>query len=361
MTSPMRITFLLPAYMSWPVGSYRQFFEYANRLSHKGHDVDIVMPGTSRRHWVKSCGQPVLRHVPRLRMFPWFELDPGVGLRYVMDRPGWSIPATDVLVFTGWETTRHHARLARCTRVSVQFALDYAFWAVAEPERKRRIEEGLSHSDIPIIAGSKVIASMLEGLGRDALDIVCAGVDTSVFRQTKPTSGRGDVIGLCPRPSPVKGASDGFAALAILRERGIPFRAVAVSPHMPPNAPDWIHRLTASDDDAMNDFYNDCSVFMHPSRYEGFGLPALEAMACGAAVASTDNGGIRDFARPGENLLLSPIEDAEALADNLTLLMTDDALRQRLVEGGAATAREFNWDRPVEQLEAAFSSLLATS
>ncbi|HXY26785.1 MAG TPA: hypothetical protein VEH82_00720, partial [Acidimicrobiales bacterium] len=104
----MQTTFLLPGYMSWPIGSYRQFFEYANRLTARGHEVTLVMPGTSRIHWAKAVAQPVARHVRRTRMFPWFDVSPRVKIRYAFDRGEWTIPSTDVLVFTGWETTRHY-------------------------------------------------------------------------------------------------------------------------------------------------------------------------------------------------------------------------------------------------------------
>jgi glycosyltransferase involved in cell wall biosynthesis len=108
---------------------------------------------------------------------------------------------------------------------------------------------------------------------------------------------------------------------------------------------------TAPDDKAMAAFYNDCSIFLVPSRAEGFGLPALEAMACGTAVVSTDNGGVRDFASPGENLLLAPVGDAEAIAGQLARLIIDVALRRQVATAGLATAQEFSWDRSTDAFE----------
>jgi len=87
------------------------------------------------------------------------------------------------------------------------------------------------------------------------------------------------------------------------------------------------------------DFYNSLSVFVLPSRYEGWGLPAAEAMACGAAVVCADNGGSRDFAIDGETALIVPPHQPQALADAICRLLDDDNLRKRLADAGKARAQ----------------------
>jgi glycosyltransferase involved in cell wall biosynthesis len=125
----------------------------------------------------------------------------------------------------------------------------------------------------------------------------------------------------------------------------------------PDDLPSWIETTTAADDTALAEFYNRCAVFLVPSRGEGFGLPALEAMACGAAVVSTDNGGVRDYARPGENILLAPVGDTAAMADQLELLLTDDELRRRMAAAGRSTAEQISWDVAIDALEGVLAGL----
>ncbi len=74
-----------------------------------------------------------------------------------------------------------------------------------------------------------------------------------------------------------------------------------------------------------------------PSRSEGLPMALLEAMAYGMAVLATEVGGIPELIEPGEDGLLAPAEDPEALADGLRRLVPDDELRRRL--GAAARAR----------------------
>ncbi len=81
--------------------------------------------------------------------------------------------------------------------------------------------------------------------------------------------------------------------------------------------------------------YNKCSVFFLTSRYEGWGLPAAEAMACGAAVVSTRNGGVADFLTNDRNGSLVPVGDGHAVATEVIRLLCDRSERIRLATAGS--------------------------
>ena len=96
--------------------------------------------------------------------------------------------------------------------------------------------------------------------------------------------------------------------------------------------------------------YSRCPIYLCPSWDEGLGMPPMEAMACGAALATYDNGGCRDYARDGETALVAPRRDVDALARALERLVEDAALRERLARAGQAfIRREFDWDRATAQ------------
>ncbi len=92
-----------------------------------------------------------------------------------------------------------------------------------------------------------------------------------------------------------------------------------------------------------------------PSLAEGFGLPPLEAMACGVPVIASDLAVIREVC--GEAAILVPPTDRDALAFEMERVTGDATLRQSLVEKGLQQARGFTWDRAAERLLEVFRTL----
>ncbi|HSY47544.1 MAG TPA: glycosyltransferase family 1 protein [Thermoanaerobaculia bacterium] len=93
----------------------------------------------------------------------------------------------------------------------------------------------------------------------------------------------------------------------------------------------------------LRELYRHARAFVYPSRYEGFGIPPLEAMACGAPVIATRTGAIPEYAE-GAALLIDP-GDRVALHEGLVRLLRDAPLRRELRARGAERARTYTWDR----------------
>jgi len=87
-----------------------------------------------------------------------------------------------------------------------------------------------------------------------------------------------------------------------------------------------------------------CRLLVLPSRYESFGMAAIEAMACGKPVIATSCGGPEDFIQNGVSGLLVSPKDAAALASALRRLLSDEGLRGRLGRNALAAAASYRWD-----------------
>jgi glycosyltransferase involved in cell wall biosynthesis len=87
-----------------------------------------------------------------------------------------------------------------------------------------------------------------------------------------------------------------------------------------------------------------CLFFASPSRFEGFGIAALEANAAGKAVLASEADGFRDSLKRGVTALVIPIADTGALMEGLRRLLADRVLRERLGTAGREWARRFDWD-----------------
>jgi glycosyltransferase involved in cell wall biosynthesis len=111
-------------------------------------------------------------------------------------------------------------------------------------------------------------------------------------------------------------------------------------------------------DEDLPALYNLATLFAFPSHYEGFGIPVLEAMACGTPVVCADNSSLPEIA--GDAALLVEAADTDALADAMHQLLTDASLRERLVQRGFAQARKFTWEKAAKRLIQAYHNVLRT-
>jgi glycosyltransferase involved in cell wall biosynthesis len=103
-------------------------------------------------------------------------------------------------------------------------------------------------------------------------------------------------------------------------------------------------------------WYNLAEVFVYPSLYEGFGLPALEAMACGTPVVVSNSSALPEVV--GEAGLTVEPRDADALAQAIYSLVTDADQRQRLRAAGLVQARPFTWQRTAQLTARAYRRIL---
>jgi len=96
----------------------------------------------------------------------------------------------------------------------------------------------------------------------------------------------------------------------------------------------------------LHALYHLSAVLLHPARYEGFGLPVLEAMRCGLPVITSNVGAMRDLGE-GAARLVNPLDVAEVAAA-LERVLVDDSLRRRMIEAGNRRAESLTWERAVE-------------
>ena len=98
-------------------------------------------------------------------------------------------------------------------------------------------------------------------------------------------------------------------------------------------------------DDTLAILYRLAAVFVFPSLYEGFGLPPIEAMACGTPVVTSNVSSLPEVT--GDAAVLVDPYDIESIVDGIARVLSDPALREKLRAKGIARAREFSWERSV--------------
>lgn len=95
-------------------------------------------------------------------------------------------------------------------------------------------------------------------------------------------------------------------------------------------------------DEDLPKLYHACELFVFPSWHEGFGLPALEAMACGAPVIAANTSSLPEVVG-NQDALFDP-RDISKISEKIVEVLSDTSLRQRLIEHGVEQAKKFSWD-----------------
>ena len=317
---------VIPAVSLEKGGGARVLYQLANALVDRGHDVEFVMPKEGVVEW------PVRAKITRVK-----ELSPSA-----FPSSDFILPNFYPTVFPAWQSKKGRV---------VRLSLVYEPLCVANPE----LSKSTYSIEAPIVTISQWQRRLiLAEVGRDSTVISC-GVDPAFFHPYSKLSdqtGRKCIFYIMRGPGySWKGNSDFLEACRRLRERLPDFDVLVVNTEgqeMDTSFP--YTTMTASSDHEMALLYARADLYVYASYYESFGLPPLEAMACGTAVLTTDCGGNRDYARNGENCIVIQPSDVNALTEAMYYLLTNDNERQRLAYAGQDFAKSWTWQRTADQL-----------
>jgi glycosyltransferase involved in cell wall biosynthesis len=327
----------------------RAILTYADRLAARGHAVTVVVPARSRWRaaWRALTGaRPDWISAFRARV------------AWVVRWDAAALPDADVLLATAWQSAPIAA--AAPARCGARFYLVQHY-------------ESLYHGDAAAVDATYrlplrkiVISTWLADVMRERFaspaEVIVTPVDRDLFHRV-------DVDVAPPRPRVLmlhheyawKGVADGLEAVARTRRRVRTLRLVGFGVKRPrfPLPYDEFHENPPQA--RLASLYSGTDIYLCPSWDEGLGMPPMEAMACGAALVTYDNGGCRDYARDGETALVARRRDVDDLAAKLERLATDDALRSRLAAAGRAfVTTAFDWENAVTRLETVFAAAVAS-
>ncbi len=119
---------------------------------------------------------------------------------------------------------------------------------------------------------------------------------------------------------------------------------------------DRVHILGFVPDEDLPALYSGARALLAVSLYEGFGLPVLEAMACGTAVITSDLSSLPEVAGDA-GILVNPL-DTDAISAAMMRLLTDSTLRQRLAAAGIEHVKRFSWAKSARQLKSIYDDML---
>jgi L-malate glycosyltransferase len=346
------ITFFAPSTPK-PHGGVITIYEFANALVRRGHEVNLLHM-TFTDDLILSTTE-----------LSWFEFEHGV--RHYWPPYVWD-PNVGAYRFGGSIISRFDVDPELVVREplpsDIVFAYDESF--PAECGLPVVLVQGIEifPSDLDAMTFSQpcpqiCVAGWLIEIGRRAgvpeeqLVHVPLGINHDKYRLLRPVERRKPQVAVRYTDHVTKGAEYAIEALERAKTQVPELSAVLFGISDPTHRiPDWVTYLRNPPQDVIvNDVYNASQIFVNASVVEGFGMPAVEAMACGCALVITDNGGATDYAIDGRTALVSPPRDADAMARNIVTLLRNDARRVDLATRGSSYVKRFNWDASAQTLE----------
>ena len=345
------ITFIFPHPADGPAGGYKVVYEYANRLVADGYKVNVVYAGSL--FWQKkslyfkltNCFRYIQTKVIGYSGKRWFALDSRVKEILTLSLNYRHMPKSDIYV----ATTPYTAMYVK------DYPTDRKFYFIQGYENWGGVTEEMLHSTYRYPLKKMAVANWLRNIIREIgeeCEFIPNGFDFNYFQYTNPIEKRDRyTIAMLYHTAELKGCKYGFEALELVKQK-YPQLCVLVfgTTPRPEGLPDWYDYYQKPNRETHNKIYNEASMFLGTSSSEGWPLVVGEAMMCGATMVCTDNKGYLEMAKHEENALVSPVRDAQALAENVIRLIEDDELRVRLAGNAKEGIRKFSWDRSYAKL-----------
>ncbi|NPV06367.1 MAG: glycosyltransferase family 4 protein [Anaerolineae bacterium] len=326
--------------------------EFASRLVARGHDVTL----------------PVAQAEGSAAPFP---LDERVRIVYRGSGSGMAAPMYRLLSALGPEYDTVVANYYPTAYAAALWGLGHGkpahylvqgyepgFIAIDPQRRCRHAKAALAalsyRLPLRIIAVSTWLGAAISRAGGRPRAIVSAGVDTIRFSGEHDSPDRESrLVMVLARREPWKGLDVLLRGLRSVPGdcAGLRLLAVTQDPTLRLDTDVPVEYCYPRDDLELAACYRRASVFVFPSLMEGFGLPPLEAMACGAPVVVADCGGVRDFAVHGKNAIVVQPGDSEGLMAGVFRVLGDPRLAAELARDGKLTARHMDWERATDRLE----------
>jgi glycosyltransferase involved in cell wall biosynthesis len=339
-------------------GGRRMLFLHANELVRRGHDVTL---------WVEQGPQ-----------VDWMSVD--FPVRLLDRRPLARLPACDIFLFQRWRFARPVWRSRR--GIPVHFCQGFEgtdaenrLAAVLEHpwrnlftvwklwRRLRRLDRAYGAPTVKIVV-HQPLRDLLAQRYQQAAYLVPYGLAEEVFFRPEEPPPSANVLVVGPASIGWKRIGDALEAVRLLKQTRPDVRLIRVAPEpmgdmeRERGVTDEYHTMLSPPQ--MAEQYRRAAVLVVASdATEGFGLPALEAMACGTPTVLTDIPSFRNFARPADYAAFVPVGSPELMAQAVERMLRDDAWRAGRIERGLRVAAGYTMERSYQAMSDTLAEILS--
>lgn len=319
--------------MTWTeiCGGSKIILEHANRLVSLGHTVNLIS------------------HFPKPN---WFNLDSRINFIEVP----WdnvlckSIPKCDIIVATYWR------EIYECVeqKIAPVVYFEQGDFHLFEIEKLTSREYNYIKKQLETIKFVYTVSSfaqekLKEVYNKEAFVIPNAVNDKVFYYEPHKQNNNITIAIIGSEDAKFKRIDNIIKALNKIKEQGYMLDIKWITPTVPNK--NKIDAIVNPPQIVIGDILRKADIYVCASIYESFCLPVLEAMTCGAAVITTNNGGNMDFVKENENAILIQKDNIEDMVEKIKILIDNQKLRNLIAKNGVEKSKEYSWNITISKIE----------
>lgn len=324
----LKITYV----MTWTgiCGGSKIILEHANKLVKMGHEVNLIS------------------HYPKP---DWFVLEEKINFIQVP----WdqilceSIPQCDVIVSTYWR------EIYECVEQNIAPVIyfeqgDFHLFDLEKLDDRTHqyIKKQLETIKFVYTISSFAQSKLKEVYNADSIVIPNAVNDKVFYYKPHQKNDKITIALIGSEEAEFKKVGNILDAIEIIKNKGYNIDIKWITPTTPKKRK--IEAIVNPPQIEIGNTLRSADIYVCASMYEAFCLPVLEAMTCGAAVITTNNGGNMDFVEDNKNALLIEKDNVQDIVEKIEILLNDENLRHSISENAVETSKQYSWDSTMEKI-----------
>lgn len=347
----MKVNFYLPGLSIFPkaCGGYKVVYQYANYLSENGNDVHIyydAKKGKNTHHFPAIIYYLIKKIIINPKFPYWYSVNKKVKQKVIYDISNNRVREADVSIATAVDTVYQVSNLDSQKGRKFYFIQDIDNWYGWSNEEVYKTYE----LDMNKIVVSKWLKKIVDKYSAKEAILVPNGIDiNNTFKvKNKIENRKNHSIVMLYHTEKRKNSEFGISLIKRLKEKYQDLDAHLFGfPNRPDNLPAWIKYSHNLNENEVSEVMNENSVFICTSLKEGYGLPGIEAMACGCALVTTDCEGILEYAN-SENSMISNIDN---MYNNICKLFDNEEKRIEIAYSGVRDIKSFDLNIACKKFE----------
>lgn len=324
----LKITYV----MTWTeiCGGSKIILEHANQLVQRGHEVTIIS------HFPKPNWFPMDKKVNFIQV-PWEQ---------VLCK---SIPKCDVIVATYWR------EIYECVEQKIAPVVyfeqgDYHLFDLDKLDDRtfNYIKKQLKTVKYIYTISNFAKEKLKEIYGVDSKVIPNAVNDKVFYYEPHNKNSKTVITVIGSEEATFKRISNILKAIKEIQAKGYEIELNWITPTKPTKAQGNV--IVNPEQIVIGNTLRNTDIYICASVYEAFCLPVLEAMTCGTAVITTNNGGNMDFVQDGINALLVEKDNIEDLVEKIEILINNSELRNKIANNAVQTSKHFSWNITMDNI-----------